>query len=601
LPLLHAIAAVAVLAALGYSAPAAAQAKAPRVRVLGHAHVDARVTRDGGKVSLSGAVVDDAGRPVAGAVVVVSLEHAPRAANAPVSVPLPRAFPEACEPGNPEPEAEGADRLTLVTDAAARFCVALSLESDRYVARVASRETALVEATTAVLSFDLTLAPVTLRFAPERASWSLDDDRAWVSVVASGDSGTPAPGLLLSLSNEQGRALATATTDPSGAARFDVDAATLGAPGPGELRVTFAGNTRAGAAVQSMRIERRARVVLSATQAVGGRLRPAVPEDGIPLSVAASLQCANRGCTRTPSGVVEARVSWEGVVGVAPVAGGVARLLVAFSAPAPDPRLDPGTGSGAGETTVPISFRYVPDAPWLLAPADLVVAQPVRAPSPWRKAPLVLAALAVIAWLALARAPARPRRRKPAPPPERFVPAASIEVVHAEAGAQGWRGRVTDAHEGSPVASARVAIERRDFDGVVVVAETTSDPSGQFELRPITERADDELVADGPRHAMVRRRLPAPGGLAVMLVLRKRALLDRLVAWARRQGPPYASPHEPTPGQIRRAASTEGAGPDGNGLVAQWATAVEEAAYGGSPVDAQAETVVNRLAPPGAR
>jgi hypothetical protein len=575
--------------------------------VLGHAHVDARVTRDGGKVSLSGAVVDDAGRPVAGALVVVSLERRARATNtpstpplAPLAVPVAGAFPEACEPGSPEPEAQGSDRLALATDAAARFCVVLALELDRYVARIESRQTALVEAATALLPFDLTLAPITLRFAPERAAWSLDDDRAWVSVVASGDQGTPAAGLPLALSNEEGRALATATTDASGAARFDIDAATLGPPGPGELRVAFGGDARAGAAGQSLRIERRARVVLSAAEATGGRLRPGVPEDGIPVSVSVSLQCASRGCARTPGGVVEARVAWEGVVGVAPLVAGVAHILVSFSATAPDGRLDVAPGAGA-EATVPISFRYLPDTPWLQAPADLVLAQPLRAPSPWRKAPLALAALAVIAWLALARVPARPRRRKAAPPRERVVPTAGIEIVESEAGARGWRGRVTDAHDGLPVAQSRVAVERRNFEAVVVVAETTSDASGQFELGPIEAQAGDELVAEGPRHAMVRRRLPAPGALAVMLVLRKRALLDRLVAWARRQGPPYASPLEATPGQVRRAAGTEGAGPDGNALVAEWATAVEEAAYGGSAVDAQTETAVNRLAPPGAR
>jgi hypothetical protein len=615
-PLAIAASLFAALACIAHGPPAAAEPAAPRVRVLGHAHVEARVTRDSGKVSLSGAVVDDAGRPVAGARVVVSLARGspspgelprPAATPAPIALALSKTFPEACEAGNPEPELEGDERLALATDGAARFCVSFVLPPDPYVARVASRQTALVDAATAVVPFDLTLAPVALRFAPRRTSWSLDDDRAWVSVVASGDPGTPAPGLALALSNETGRVLGAATTDASGAARFDVDAATLGPPGPGEIRVTFAGNARSGAVTEGMRIERRARVVIGVLEAVNGRVRPSVPEDGIPLTVVASLACASRArdCEGAPGGVVEARVAWEGVVGVAPFVGGTAHLLAAFSAPPQDAEeLVAGMPPGADPRAAPSSIflRYLPDAPWLEVPAEpFVVRQPLRAPSPWRKAPLVLAALAVVAWLVLARAPARPRRRKPVAPAERPAPAASIEIVHAEEGARGWRGRVADAHDGSPVARARVAIERRDFEQIVVLTEATSDPNGEFELHPVEERDGDELVADGPRHAAVRRRLPPPGALAVMLVLRKRAVLDRLVAWAGRQGPPYASPQEPTPGHVRQVAGTDGAGPAGDEAVAQWATAVEEAAYGGAPVDAQAESEVDRLAPPGAR
>ncbi len=109
---------------------------------------------------------------------------------------------------------EGEDRLAIATDGAARFCVSFVLAPDPYVARILSRATALVDAATAVLPFDLTLAPVALRFAPERATWSLDDDRAWVSVVASGDQGAPAPGLASALSNEAAARSGTATTDP---------------------------------------------------------------------------------------------------------------------------------------------------------------------------------------------------------------------------------------------------------------------------------------------------------------------------------------------------------------------------------------------------
>jgi hypothetical protein len=84
--------------------------------------------------------------------------------------------------------------------------------------------------------------------------------------------------------------------------------------------------------------------------------------------------------------------------------------------------------------------------------------------------------------------------------------------------------------------------------------------------------------------------LPHSGELDVALLLRRRALLDRLVAWARSRGKPFDARPEPTPGHVRRAAGKELP-------VAQWADAVERAAYGGTPVDADAEGKVDRLAP----
>ena len=85
--------------------------------------------------------------------------------------------------------------------------------------------------------------------------------------------------------------------------------------------------------------------------------------------------------------------------------------------------------------------------------------------------------------------------------------------------------------------------------------------------------------------------MPAPGELDVALVLRKRALLDRLVAWARSRGKPFDGRAEPTPGHVRRAAAAELS-------VARWADAVERAAYGEGLVDEQAQQEVDRLAPP---
>jgi hypothetical protein len=167
--------------------------------------------------------------------------------------------------------------------------------------------------------------------------------------------------------------------------------------------------------------------------------------------------------------------------------------------------------------------------------------------------------------------------------------------VRAGPAAQGWTGRLRDAHDGYALAGARVAIERRGFERIEALAEARTDAAGAFALPlppGVAPQPGDELVSEGPLHGQLRRPLPEPGELDVALVLRKRALLDRLVAWARRRGLPYDARPEPTPGHVRRAAG-------GEFTVARWADAVERAAFGGQVVDARAEGEIERLAPSG--
>ncbi len=248
---------------------------------------------------------------------------------------------------------------------------------------------------------------------------------------------------------------------------------------------------------------------------------------------------------------------------------------------------------GAANTAiaeVPVTFHYIPDAPWLQPTSDLVLAQPLRGPSLWRKSPLVLAAALVVAWLALARLPIRRLKRNSTSPAGPKSAGSQVAVLHRTPPSRGWAGRVADAHDGTAIARARVAIERRGFDRVDVVVQTVSDASGIFALPPIDPHPGDDLVAEGPLHAGLRHPLPPSGELAVALVSRRRALLDRLVTWASRQGPPYAAAPDPTPAHVRRAAGS-------NVGVARWASAVEETTYGAAVVDEQAQAEVDSLAP----
>jgi hypothetical protein len=163
-------------------------------------------------------------------------------------------------------------------------------------------------------------------------------------------------------------------------------------------------------------------------------------------------------------------------------------------------------------------------------------------------------------------------------------------VLHADGAASGWRGRVFDAHDGVALEGIELSIQRRGFEHVQTNARCTSGALGAFALPPIDAQPGDELVVEGSLHGVLRLPLPPRGELRVALVLRKRMLVDRLVAWARRRGSLLDVAPDPTPGDVRREA---GAAP----AVARWAEAVERAAYAGGIVDQKAHAAVDRLAP----
>ena len=169
---------------------------------------------------------------------------------------------------------------------------------------------------------------------------------------------------------------------------------------------------------------------------------------------------------------------------------------------------------------------------------------------------------------------------------------AKLDVVRvARHASEGWSGRVTDADDATAVAGARVQIERPAFGRAEVLGSVVTDDDGRFAIPGAATRPGDELSVEALLHVPLRRPLPLAGELDAPLVLRKRALLGRLVAWAKLRGRPFDARPDPTPAHVRRAA-----GEDFN--VARWAEAVERAAYAGEPVDALVEADVDRMAPP---
>jgi hypothetical protein len=562
-------------------ASATAQA-APHIRLKGRAQLDVHLSREQGALALAGTAVDDAARPISNARIGVTVWSAADAERTPIS--LRSVTSQGCRGLATPSELDGPSLLVLQADAGGRFCARLALQPGNYAAHIEAYSSGFVEASQIELPFDLRLPPLTLRFDPEAALpqplWLDSEEVSLEAIASTEDEGatSPAAGIGLVISNETGEQLGSARTDGSGRARFRIDPIRLGDPGASEVRAIFGGDESAGASTHAMRVELRTRVDLAVADPRAKRMPTAWQawqDDAI--RVVATARCARRGCKKVPTGTIEARVEGKRVVGAAPLNRGVATLVLASYSSGSN-----GPSDSRGD--IPVTIQYIPDAPWFESGGELVLEQALRGPSAWRKLPLVLAALAVIAWLALMRIPIRARRRAMSNVETR------VQLVRSAPPSHGWTGQIGDAHDGNAIAGARVSIVRRSFAGVEVLAEAYSGATGAFALPPIVAQPGDELVAEGHLHARLRSALPHSGELAVRLVLRKRALLDELVSWARRRGTPYDKATEPTPGQVKEVAGADDS-------VTRWAGALEEAAYGGRIVDERAQEQVQSLAP----
>lgn len=365
-------------------------------------------------------------------------------------------------------------------------------------------------------------------------------------------------GLTLVLSDERGEELGRASTGGDGRARFELASASLGGPGDGELRVDFAGDPQLAASRATVFVTRTAVAALTVPQEPA----PGDPSSGIPVEVRVQT---SRG--PVDGGVVEA-VSGLESVGTAPVVDGRATVMASFETAA----------SGA----VPLSLRYIPAAPHFLAGTPIEVMLAVRGPNPARQLLLVLAGFGLAAWIVAKwrRAPKPESEPTTESPPPSGRP--EVLVLERPSGLRGWRGVVRDAHDDTPV-EAELTIVVPSFQGTEVIARTRTDPEGGFQLQADVPRGA-RLVIEASLHATYEQALPEPSVLRVALVSRRRALLKRLVSWARRRGAPFDAAKEPTPGHVRRVAARSGVAE-----VAAWAGKLERAAYGPDPVTSDVE------------
>lgn len=576
---------VGVLAATG-----AAHAQGLRIKVRGAAKITARASRDQGDLVLSGALTDDAGEPLPAQNVTVRVTREADPHDAKVAEGIRTA--RGCDRSADRPRAQMAwavsvrgshesPEIALLTDEDGRFCFRAKLDPDRFTASLHWRDAragSLLEPADQELAFDLSRRSLALSFDPRPKIVPLDAQQLGFEALAIvDDDATPrvASGLALVLSTESGKEIARETTDASGRARFLLSSANVGPPGPGELRVSYAGDADTAKAQHVEPIERHVKVAVRVPAADRGELVAQVPEDGIPIQAEVTSIAGP-----VAEGAIEAHVG-DVVVGAAPVERGIARLTLTFAA----------QGKEAA-----VALRYVPSSPWYEPLPEPTVRIPIRGPGILSKAPILLAGLAVLVFFLVGRVSSRSAKATAAPAKKADGDARDgkpkLEVVRAAArGERSWTGRVIDAHEGTPVANARVWIERGTFEGRSVLASTATNARGEFAIPAIGETVGGEqIVAEAPLHARLVQPLPGPGEIAIALAQRRRALLARLVGWAKQRGAPFDVRPEPTPGHVRRAA-----GDDGD--TARWASAVEEAVFGGGEVDARVEREIEAMAP----
>jgi hypothetical protein len=579
-----------ILGALALGTAAHAQPAPPeepgaiRIQVKGSAQIQGAAHSDGRGFVIRGEVIDDAGATVAGATVTIQASPLEGGGS---RIALPDAAPCERRTRGPRVSRTAPDEYSIDTDERGAFCVRGEVPLPPSKIHMRFGATKLHDAAEAQVPLDTLearAARTLLRFEPSLEV--IDLDREAVPITASLriertdaplDASAKREGLEVVLEDERGEKVASAVTGGDGRARFDVKTAALDAPGAGELRLRFDGAPGLARSAAAMPVVRRAEVKL----ALSHPLDSSDPEDGAPVDVDVT---SARG--PVSGGVVEAMRGAESV-GTGAVEDGKARVIVSF----------PVDRAGSVE----LSLRYVAAAPWWRAGQELRVDLPIAGPGILRQVLLALVVVIVTAWVI---APWRraPKSRAPkdadaltAPPSGR----AGVQVVASPAGQRGWKGTVMDAHEGTPVTGARLTIVVPAFEGNGVIARGEADERGAFTLSlegssTPTVPSGARLVVESATHSAYEQALPPPSVLAVALVTRRRAVLDRLVRWARRQGSPFDGPPEPTPGHVRRVATRANARE-----VEAWAMKIEHLAFGPDEVDERTEKDVRSIEPKG--
>jgi len=535
-----------------------------QLRVTGSLTIEASASQLTGGSELEARLLDDAGHAVPGRQLRIKplLESAPISARDCQSraISLP-ASPD----GAYLARSNGAGAICVRFDGTperAEFELSFVDSDGLYTAT--SRK---VIADRATRSVQMAFAPAPSVLALERESQALTLATRPLPALAAGE---PLERLSISLAvkrdGQAAQAISVASVEIGNNAEFHLPSRLLGPPGPLELSAEFAGSTTTRAARTLIRATATALVELSLAEPVVA----SHPESGVRLRVRVH---SIAGAVR--SGSIEAR-SGGSNLSSARVKDGLAELYL---------QLDENTAKSH-----PVELRYASDSPWWLAGRELSVAIPVLPPSPWRRIAWIAAVVILGSWLLLGWQ--RPRRleRKASSAGPRHSVRAPVDVIEVGDLRSGWRGRVLDAHDGTPIAGAVVLVRVPAFDGSGVLRTAQTDSQGAFALEssdPAGPGAALEVRA--ALHTPLAAPMPPPGTLVLSLTSRRRSLLGRFVEWALHDGG-WERHGEATPGEVARRTDRK--------EVATWAGALDEAAFGPEPLSEAKEQAVTAQEPP---
>lgn len=568
---------LALVALLLLSLGGVAGAAERPLRVVGSASLQAQVARSAeGKLRLEGKLLDDAGAGVPQAAVRMTL-------------PGVRSFQaRACGSDEFLPARGGP---TLETNDSGEFCV--ELDPEFFGARVTlayDDESGLLGATQ--LHVELSPAPQRLELRLTSASeLPLDTPVHTVEVAVVPRShrrdesalSPPAPlpiHLALEAPHQKPWQLGHVLVHVGERGRLEVPAEALGPPGTAVLVARFEGNETWAPAEARHHVSKTALATLEL--APGASLVDVASPVDLPVRARWA-----RGDVQ--SGTVEAFAGLQRL-GAAPLNDGSARLTLTI----PDKLPAPAEGKRAERGHLPVTLVYVPNAPWWRAGPPVTVELTLAEPSLWTKLFWSLAALAVLIWVALIwRRPARrtsPRATKPAEPP------GTERLVVVEAGGTSWSGQVFDAHTAAAIENATLNVLLPGVRERRIVATACTDEDGRFAFPPIPEReagAPLQLQVTARGYAVFERPMPRPGHVVIHIVTLRRALVERLLQWAQRKGPPWHGRVLPTPEHIARTAEMRH-----DAETAHWARRVEAAAFGPEPPDEDLHRELHEAEPP---
>jgi hypothetical protein len=509
-------------------------------------------------IEVSAALVGDTGAPIVGADVSMALANGERGAN--------------IQPCSPGPPARTTQRETsLQTGEGGLLCVRVSGASSDNSLRLRFAGDDVHLSVTASIPLQPAPAPSSLSFDAPSLELDLDQPslKLRLSLLPSSDERIPEIDLELV---DGGRTTPLQTSGwnrSDGTLWFSIDTEQLGTPGPARLVARMA--PRPGT------LEPPARAEAIALRVATVRLGAELSTDDSGARVV-QVRAETRAPGPTPSGWVEATHDGEPeAVAAAPLVQGSARLAL-----------------GESRTSGDITLNYHSDDPWWLPGEPLVLSIDEEAPRAPRRWPwlALLAPIGYVCLRSLQRPAQRKSERRPPPKPRTRAPGLAVD---ASAPLSGWVGSVSDAHDGQPIVGARVQVLLPSFrDSEPSALTAVADARGAFQLpalqHPLPEGA--RLRVWAPLHSEVERPLPPQGRVSITLTSRRRAVLRRLIRWARALGAPWARGGEPTPGEIADIAVRRG-----DPRTARWAESIQAAAFGRAPVDEALEAALREAEP----